>query len=239
MNEQNPPGNPDEGQPGFTAPDEEFPVDRLKARMNDSLSGRPMTVYLVLFAGAATLLLLLAVVWISATGGGDKEEPICTEIAPADARVAVLAGQVERINVLVDKDNPTESLTGIQLRLADDTCRQTPQGADIRDALYSVIGAVDLYNNYSDSTISVHYQGQTIQSELLATSTPVLTETPLPTETIAATESATPEATATEPMATETVTATVQPTETIIGAAADGSPSPETSPELPIGDAGA
>jgi hypothetical protein len=180
------PSLPNEGDEREHHPSEEdYPVDRLKARMNQSLAGRPFTVYLVLFAGAATLLLLLLVVWISATGGGDEtDQQICTEIAPADARAAVLAGQIQQVNILVDKEHPTESLTGIQLRFVDKSCRQTPQGADIRAELFSVIGAVDLYNNYSDNGIRVHYQGQDIESELLATSAATSLPTVLPTETL-------------------------------------------------------
>jgi hypothetical protein len=55
----------DQPQSDFSIVDEEYPVDRLRSRMNERLAGRPLTVYLVLFAGAATLLLLLGVVWIS------------------------------------------------------------------------------------------------------------------------------------------------------------------------------
>ncbi|HQY29813.1 MAG TPA: hypothetical protein PK691_00915 [Thermomicrobiales bacterium] len=208
--------------------DEEYPVDRLKTRVNQQLGGRPLTVYLVLFAGAATLLLLLIVVWLSATGGGDDQnQQICTEIAPADARAAILSGQVERVNILVDKEDPLGSLTGIQLRFADDSCRQTPQGADIRDQLFSVIGAVTMYNNYADDSIRVHYQSQAIESELLATSSPtpgvtntaVSTETPteaaspappVPTETPLPTMTATP-----EPSATATQASVRSPTPTV------------------------
>jgi len=214
--------------------EEEYPVDRLRSRFNETLGGRPLTVYLVLFAGAAMLLLLLGVVWISATGGGDKDELICTEIAPADARDAVLTGQVRRVNVLVDKDRPTESLTGIQLRFADGSCRQTPQGADIRNDLFVIIGAVDLYNNYQDDTIRLHYQSQDIETELLSTSTP----TAVPTET-----STTVPPTATEPLATATQPA---PTSTPAGLPSPSptqplsiaAPTRENGQSAPVGDAG-
>jgi len=206
---------PDDDQPlPFSVTEEEFPVDRLKSRVNESLAGRPLTVYLVLFAGAATLLLLLAVVWISATGGGDSEEVICTEVQPADARAAVLGGQIERINILVDKDDPIQSLTGIQLRYADGTCRQTPQGAGVRDELLGIIGAVDLYNNYSDSSIRKHYQSQEIESELLATTTPTASSTPPLTRTPTMTSSPiVPTATDVPPTTTPSATATTAPTE--------------------------
>jgi hypothetical protein len=219
---------PTEGEgPKHSAHDEEYPVDRLKARMNQSLAGRPFTVYLVLFAGAATLLLLLLVVWISATGGGDEaDQQICTEIAPADARAAVLAGQIQQVNILVDKQHPTESLTGIQLRMTDKTCRQTPQGADIRADLFSVIGAVELYNNYSDNSIRIHFQSQNIESELLATST--ATAVPTTPPTVPASEpAASPSDSPTlvpEPVATATPT----PTATTVPR-----PQPSPSPATP------
>jgi hypothetical protein len=213
-----PPTNaPDDEQP--PAPiieDEEYPVDRLRSRLNESLGGRPLTVYLVLFAGAATLLLLLAVVWISAQGGGEKDELICTEIAPADARAAVLGGQVQRINILVDKDDPMQSLTGVQLRFTDGSCRQTPQGAALRDELFSIIGAVNLYNEYSDSSIRIHYQSQNIQLELLITPTPttIPTETPSPTVTTEPTATAEPTSPPTpSPTHTPAPTHTAAPTE--------------------------
>jgi len=157
---------------------EEFPVDRLKRRLGRRMGGRPLMVYVVLFAGAATLLLLLAVVWISATNDGDGEAEICTEISPAEAQVAVLDGQVRRIRVLVDQDQPVETLTGIVLELRNDACRQTPMGADRRAELFGVLGAVQLYNEFNDDTgVAIAYTQQDIQRELLATSTPIPTAT--------------------------------------------------------------
>lgn len=237
MSSKRPPNQPEElDQPPFSVVEEEYPVDRLKSRFDDTLGGRPLTVYLVLFAGAAMLLLLLGVVWISATGGGDTDELICTEISPADARTAVLAGQVRRVNILVDKDRPTESLTGIQLRFADDSCRQTPQGADIRDQLFGIIGAVDLYNNYQDDTIRVHYQGQDIQNELLSTSTPSPTIVPTETSTpVPPTQTSIPaSATAT----TAPATATVPPAQTATQPSSIGAPTSESGQGVPVGDTG-
>lgn len=223
--------------------DEEFPVDRLKARVNESLGERPFTVYLVLFAGAATLLLLLAVVWISATGDDENDNLFCTEISPADARDAVLAGRVEEVNVLVDNDRPTESLTGIRLRFADQSCRETRQGADIRDQLYGIIGAVGLYNNFSDTRIDVRYLEQEIQPELLATSSPTVATTE--TATQAPTEEATPIApTTTTIPATEapTATPTIEPAaETAAPAEPTATSAPDASnqDEAPVGNTGA
>lgn len=230
MSTEEPKTDPEVSEDRADAVAETYPVDRLRSRVNESLRERPLTVYLVLFAGAATLMLLLGVVWISSRSGDNEQELICTEIAPADARSAILAGEIARINILVDDDRPVESLTGIQLRYADGACRQTPQGADIRAELFGIIGAVELYNQYNDDGVDVHYQAQNIQPELLATSTstlapteePTVTGTPVPpTETaLPPTETAVP--TGASPSATDGPTTT------------GGSP----GPRAPIGDPG-
>lgn len=200
------------GEPSPTA-DAEYPIDRLRQRFGQQLGGRPLMVYLVLFAGAATLLLLLVIVWYSATGGGNDESPLCTAITADEASNAILAGQVERVDVLVDRDDPLSSLTLIVLRLTDGTCRQTAQGADVRGDLYRILGVIELYNNFGEQRVRVHYQRQDIQPELLATSTPTPTVTPLPTET-ATVPPVAPSPTATIAPPTETATATAPPTAT-------------------------
>jgi hypothetical protein len=235
-----PPTNePDDEQHSIV---EEYPVDRLRTRLNESLAGRPLTVYLVLFAGAATLLLLLAVVWISAQGGGDKDELICTEIATVDARAAVFSGQVQRINILVDKDDPLNSLTGLQLRFNDGTCRQTPQGAALRNDLLGIIGAVDIYNKYSDASIRIHYQTQNIELELLITPTPttVPTETPIPVSPTATPTEIPPTATATHtPLpATATATATERATPSPVAPTVTAEPTQAGGQRIPVGNPG-
>lgn len=204
-----------EGQETPPAPSQpEYPVDRLKQRVGGVLAGRPLAVYLVLFAGAATLIILLIIVWISATGGGNQERPICTTISIADARNAVLAGHVQRIAVLVDADNPADTLTGINLDFDDGSCRATVQGADHRDELYLVLGAVTYFNNYAENRVRIEYQKQAIQPELLSTSTPTATAPPPATETPTASPQAapSPEATPEPTKLPATATATVQPT---------------------------
>ncbi len=181
----------------------EFPVDRLRARIGGVLAGRPLAVYLVLIAGAATLIILLVIVWFSATGGTNETRPICTTISVPDARSAVLAGHVQRVWVLVDADRPADTLTGINLDLDDGSCRATIQGADHRDELYLVLGAVTYYNNYAENRVRIQYQKQTIQPELLSTSTATSIATLPPTETESPTAS---------PKAVETTTFTPGPT---------------------------
>jgi hypothetical protein len=194
-----------------------YPVDRLKARINRSLGERPVMVYLVLIAGAATLLLLLAIVWISATGNNSEDRPICTAISADEAGAAILAGQVERINILVDSEDPLQSLTGLVLDYVDGTCRQPAQGADVRNDLYRILGVVEIYNNFGEQRVRLNYQRQEIQDDLLFTATPtpsptlLPTDTPTATPTLQATETSTaspePSPTATTPPATQTVRA--------------------------------
>ena len=208
--------------------------------MTESLGDRPFTVYLVLFAGAATLLLLLAVVWISATGDDNDDNLFCTEISPEDARDAVIDGQVEEINVLVDNDRPAETLTGIRLRFSDLSCRETRQGADIRDQLYGIIGAVGLYNEFSSTRIDVRYLEQEIQPELLATSSP--TVVPSDTATQAPSEVASPVApTPTGVPATVAPTSapTGQSTTTIAAPISTTVPDAGSQDEAPVGNPGA
>ena len=204
--------------------DERYPVDRLKERVAERVGrrtkGRPLMAYLVLFAAAATLLLLLGVVWISSRGGGPGDALICTEISPDDAQTAILSGGVREIKILVDRDRPLEGLTGVVLELRSDVCRQTPQGAGIRNDLYRVIGTVELYNTFAEEPIQVQYQRQEIAVELL------WTQTPTPSPTVEPTMTATPPAeTPTETPADPTATTEVSTPE----ADAEASPAAESS----------
>jgi hypothetical protein len=201
--------------------EQEYPVDRLRQRFNQSLGGRPVIVYLVLFAGAATLLLLLAIVWISATGDGSGNRPICTPITAQEAQQAIMSGQVQRINVLVDQKDPLHSLTGMVLELGDSSCRQPQQGADYRNDLYFILGVADFYNSFGDQRVRIHYQRQNVAQDLLSTSTPTPQPTLPPTETPTA-----------QPVPTETPTLTPEPTAT--PTQEPSPPATETLPAVPI-----
>jgi hypothetical protein len=192
----------------------EYPIDRLRHRLGSPFAGRPVMVYLVLIAGAATLLLLLVIVWYSATGGGNEETPLCTAISVDEASQIILSGKVGRVDVLVDRDQPLNSLTLIVLRENDGSCRQTAQGADVRNELYRLMGVIEIYNNFGEQHVRIHYQRQDIQASLLSTSTP----TPLP-----------PTVTSTPvPTGTATVPPAVTETPTLIPTAAATSPVPLT-----------
>jgi len=206
------------------APDE--PDELISRRLNRTIAGRPLIVYLVLFAGGATLLLLLAIVWISATRDDDDRSKFCAPITTQEAQQVILGGQVERMIVLVDEENPLTGLTGMRLELTDESCREPQQGADARDDLYQIIGAAEFFNTFGEQRVRITYQRQEIQAALLSTSTSTPTatlpptETPTPSQTPLVTPTATPTATATTspepatPVPTETDTATAMATET-------------------------
>jgi hypothetical protein len=183
-----------------------------RARLEQALGGRPLMVYLVLFAGAGALLVLLMIVWISATGGGDEETPVCLDINATDAQAAILAGDVQQVDIVVDREHPESGPTAVQLEMTDKSCRRLPTGADNRDAAYQVIGVVYVYNSTGEQRIRIHTKREDVPAEFLVTSTPVPTETPtlapteLPTKTPVPTET---------PQPTATSTATVEPTITL------------------------
>jgi hypothetical protein len=227
------------------APDE--PDELLSRRLNRTIAGRPLIVYLVLFAAGATLLLLLVIVWISATREGDDRSQFCAPITTQEAQQVILGGQVERMIVLVDEENPLTSLTGMRLELTDESCREPQQGADARDDLYQIIGAAEFFNTFGEQRIRITYQRQEIQAALLSTSTPTPTATLPPTET--PTPSQTPLVTPTEtPTETQTATATTSPepatpvpteteTRSVVLPPVEGSPvqaSPEASPSRTV-----
>jgi hypothetical protein len=195
---------------------EDDSVERLRNKVNKSIGGRQPVVYFALIAGGVTLLILLAIVWLSATGDNPEDLPICTPISAEDSRQLIFSGNVERLTVLVDEEEPLNSLTGMRIDLIDGGCRQPQQGADARADLYYILGAVELYNTFGEQRVKVNYQRQQIDASLLSTSTPT------PTATLPVTETATFEPTATptdtpatpEPTATETPTSEPSPTET-------------------------
>ena len=186
---------------------------RLRTRLDRGLGGRPLTVYGVLAAGAAVLLILLAIIWITATGDSNSDRPNCLPIAPPDALTAVARDQVDRINITADRVKAEERgpiLVGLDL--LDETCRflEVPNGQ--ADALL-VIGSVSFHNSASDQDVRVHYEYRDIPRDVLETPTPTPTLTPLPTGT-STVGPASP--TALPPTATVTATATATPTPTVV-----------------------
>jgi hypothetical protein len=175
---------------------------------------RPTLVYGALAAGAAVLVLLLFIVWFSSRDDGGDEPQLCLDITADGATDAILAGEVERIDVLIDSNQPLQGLTAIQLRMETGECRRLPEGADQRPGLYQLLGVVSLYNEESDQRVDVNYLRQEVPSHLLNTSTPTPSITPAVTETATASP-------------TDTSTRTPLPTRTsTVAPPVPGSPSP-------------
>jgi hypothetical protein len=196
----------------LSPPDDAAPGD------GDAPAGqrRPTLVYAALAAGAAVLAVLLLIVWLSSRDDDGGEQPLCLDTGIEDAQRAVLNGDVERIDVLVDSETPLNGLTAIQVHLMDGECRRLPEGADNRSLLYQLLGVVTLYNEEGPQRVEVEYQRQDVPASLLQRSTPTPSATVQPTPTLPVTETPTVEATATP-------TATPAPTE---------APSPQPSPSV-------
>ncbi|MGD9714472.1 MAG: hypothetical protein AB7V46_20790 [Thermomicrobiales bacterium] len=178
-------------------------------------------VYLALAAGAAVLVVLLLIVWISSRDDGSNELPLCLDISGPAASDAVLAGRVSTIDVLIDEDRPLEGLSAIQLRMIDGECRRLPEGADNRDVLYQVLGAAALYNEAGEKRVDVRYLRQDVPAALLSTSTPEPSPTSesIPTPTV----SSTPRPSVT-PTSEPAATATTAPSPAATATSSDASP---------------
>jgi len=161
----------------------------LQARVVRLLGGRPLSVYGVLLAGVGVLVLLLAIVVITARGDDPGDGTFeCLDVTLQEAESAIAHGDVERITVVSPTDKPETGPIKVSMRLNDGYCRQLPQGAVSQPDLYYIIGVVDYYNQSreGEQRISLRYERQpNIPKELLATATP--TATALPTVTPAPT----------------------------------------------------
>lgn len=189
--------------------DQEYPVDRMRQRLERGLGGRPLMVYIVLIAGAAVLLILLAIVWISATDEQSDNPQPCFDITVGEAQDAIRTGTVTQVEIFLDQDQPELGPSVIRLSLTDGTCRELPKGADNLALAYQIVGFVEVFNTTHEERVRIVYRRTNVLPELLRTSTPTptITPTPLPTETGTATATVT---------ATATATATVQATETTV-----------------------
>ena len=204
--------------------------DNALSAMQRRLDGKPVLIYGTLIAGAFVLFLLLMIVWLSTRNDGSPVI-LCLDTSVAEAEQRIVAGQVRRIDVLIDAEQPMNGLTAIQMELEDGECRKLPEGADNRAELLQILGLVELYNQEGAGNIRVEYQRETIPPNLLVTSTPVRSETPtasaspIPGTPIPVPSTATPTSTSTPaPSRTPSSTPTRTPTETPVPA------SPTTRP---------
>ncbi len=180
---------------------EQVGLDRVRARLERLLGGRPLTVYGVLAAGAGVLLVLLLIIWITAGGGGgDDKAPPCFALDGATARDAVLNGEVERVDVTYARDQPEFGPALLRLEKIDGTCISLEQGAKGLEGAYQVIGAIAYYNEVTElQRVRVDYDAVDVPAAILALPTP--TPAPVsPTEPVLpASPTAAPTATAPAP----------------------------------------
>ena len=192
--------------------------------MQRRFEGKPVLIYGTLIAGAAVLLLLLMVVWLSTRESGSKVN-LCLDANLAEAQTAILDGGVRRVDVLIDAEDPMQGLTAIQLELEDGECRKLPEGADNRGQLLQVLGLIELYNQEGDGNIRVEYQREDVPANLLLTSTPIPTITPTSTAPASPSAGTPVPVLGSSPTPSPTAISTPSPTHT---------PSPTATPATPV-----
>lgn len=133
-----------------------YPLDAMRERLRPMLGNRPLSVYGVLAAGIAVLLVLLAIIWITATDNDTPEPPVCVNLDVANAQEEILAGRVDRATVLFDPDvvspdNVRFGPAAVRLDLLDGSCFNLPQGLVGRDVAYQIVGIIDFYNTTTDN----------------------------------------------------------------------------------------
>lgn len=164
------------------------PVGRARAWLERVLGDRPLSVYGVLAAGVLVLVVLLAIIWITATGGNgdDAADTQCFEITVEEAQVTIERGEVAQVRITTAQEGPELPIAAL-LELTDQSCRYLPEGAANRNGMLLVLGAADFFNRNrsADERIRIRYLEQAnVPPEVLATATPTATvgpsETPLP-----------------------------------------------------------
>jgi hypothetical protein len=146
----------------------------MRDRLEQEVGGRPLILYLLMAAGLAVLLLLGIIIWVSARGDGRTAQAICLDISPREAVTQVLAGNVDGVYVIIDRNFPELGPAALQLEMSDNTCRVTPQGIEHRDEMLQVLGAIEFTNTIGENRIRSEYRREAIPAELMATPTPTL-----------------------------------------------------------------
>lgn len=208
---------------------------------------RSRSLYAVLGIGVASLLVLLGIIYFSATKRENPEQPICTAVTTDAAETAILAGEVHRI--VVNYDNKVESPTDAQwgpvlarVDFVDGSCGNLPQGIVAKDEMARILGTAYMYNHVTTETqVEIVLRGtDTLNPSLLVlptatpTQTPVVTPTPAtPASPIIIVVTATPEPTApptSTPTPTETPAASPSPERTEPATPDDGTPAADGTP---------
>jgi hypothetical protein len=146
----------------------------MRDRLEQEVGGRPLILYLLMVAGLAVLVLLGIIIWVSARGDGRTAQAICLDIAPPEAVVQVMEGNVDGVFVIIDRNSPELGPAALQLEMSDGSCRVTPQGIEHRDEMLQVLGAIEFTNTIGENRIRSEYRREAIPAELMATPTPTL-----------------------------------------------------------------
>ncbi|MDQ3044133.1 MAG: hypothetical protein M3R06_03135 [Chloroflexota bacterium] len=162
-----------------------YPIDAMRERLRPMLGNRPLSVYGVLAAGIAVLLVLLAIIWITATDNDAPEPPVCVNLDGVNAQEEILAGRVDRATILFDPnvDSPDSARFGpaaVRLNMLDGSCFNLPQGLLGRDVAYQIVGIIDFYNTTTDNQrVQLRYEERgDLPAELFHTPTVPATEAP-------------------------------------------------------------
>ncbi|MGC4105050.1 MAG: hypothetical protein QM753_01690 [Thermomicrobiales bacterium] len=196
-----------------------------RRRASSAEGNRSRSLYAVLGIGVASLLVLLGIIYFSATKRENPEQPICTAVTTDAAEHAILAGEVHRIVVNYDNqiESPTDSQWGpvlARVDYADGSCGNLPQGLVAKEEMARILGVAYLYNQITTETqVEIVLRGtDALNPALLVLPTATPTEGPVETPTPATPASpiiivitATPEPTSTpteipSPSPTEPVT---------------------------------
>lgn len=147
--------------------------------------GRPAAVYGVLIAGVVTLVVLLVIIYFSATGPETPDQPICTSITAAEAEGAILNGEVEHVALAHDaevQETASDRWGPVLARVdfADDSCANLPQGVEGQTDHYQILGVISYYNETTEQPqVSVSFEAaENLDEALFATPTPEPTEVP-------------------------------------------------------------
>lgn len=155
--------------------------------------GRPKSVYIILMAGVAALLVLLLVVYLS-SDRSIPDQPICSMVSLDQAQDAVKEGRIRGVTIAYDDtaEPPSADTWGpvlIRLSYTDGQCANLPQGITQQDRLYQLVGVIQIYNDITENQkVEIKYdRSTTLDETLFQTPTPVPTpppaQTPTPTET--------------------------------------------------------
>lgn len=231
-----PPGTPQGtggGSGASGSPSVRAVVGSIRTRLGGTDSrGRPMSVYGILAAGVTALLILLLVIYLTASDRGDPDQPICTTISPEQASLAVRDGQAEKLTIAYDDEieTPTSERWGpvlARLDYADGQCANLPQGIANQPDVYEIVGVINVYNEITENTqVQVVYErSSTLNAGLFVIPTEVPTATVPPPATVIVTP--TPEPVPTQPPVAPPVVPPVLPPATPHATPAFGTPEVE------------